>query len=215
MMSPSFFSSSAAFELLIQANQHKFDRDHRTALTLYLAALERFGESAELLAAIADCYFVLDRNPDEPEEPYERAIAWMRRAIALAPENARLHAHLAQFYELGTLEVDRAAEEYRTAINLNPHDVWALVGATSLSGLPEEVVSLDEAITWCERAVQLEPDEPDYHLRLGVLYHEAGRVADAKRACLRALLCPRPLDPQFVRRLEEVAGIDGEPPAPR
>ncbi len=216
MMSQPFFLSSAAFELLLQANQRKSDGDDRTALTLYLAALERFGESAELLAAIADCYFALALgNPKETGENHQQAIAWMRRAIALAPENARLHAHLAQFYELGTLEVDRAAEEYRTAINLNPHDVWALFNAASLAGMPEEVVSLDEAITWLERAVQLEPDEPDYHLRLGVLYHEAGRVADAKRACLRALLCPRPLDPQFVRRLKEVAGIDREPPAPR
>jgi len=136
-------------------------------------------------------------------------------AVWVAPVDARLHAHLADFYHLGLLEVERAAEEYRTAINLNPHDIWDLLGAASLAGVPEEVVSLDEAITWCERAVQLEPDDPDYHLRLGDLYHQAGRVADAKRACLRALLCPRPLDPQFVRGLKEAAGIGGEPPAPR
>ena len=209
MTSQSLFGSSPALSLLVRANKLKSEGDEQAALMLYFEALERFGESAELLAAIADCYFSLALgNPDETGENYERAISWMKRAIALAPNDPRLHAHLAQFYELGTLEYEKAAEEYRKAIELNPNDVWTLFNAASLYGVPEEVVSLEEAINWLERAVQLEPDDPIYHARLGEFYYKAGRVSDAEREWRRALLCPRPLDIGYVRMIEEAMGID-------
>jgi len=208
MKSQSFFVSSTALGLLIRANKLKADGDDRAALALYFEVLERFGESAELLAAIADCYFSLALgNPDETGENHEQAVSWMKRAIALAPNSPRLHAHLAQFYALGTLEYEQAAEEYRRAIELNPHDVWTLFNATSLHGVPEQVVTLEEAINWLERAVQLEPDNPNYHARLGEFYREAGRPLDAMREWIRALLCPRPLDPGYVQMVEEAIGI--------
>jgi len=73
--------------------------------------------------------------------------------------------------------------------------------------VPEQVVTLEEAINWLERAVQLEPDNPNYHARLGEFYREAGRPLDAMREWIRALLCPRPLDPGYVQMVEEAIGI--------
>jgi len=108
MKSQSFFVSSTALGLLIRANKLKADGDDRAALALYFEVLERFGESAELLAAIADCYFSLALgNPDEPGENHEQAVSCMKRAIALASNSPRLHAHLAQFYALGPLSTNR------------------------------------------------------------------------------------------------------------
>lgn len=197
--------------MLFQANEMKRKNDYQGSLTLYLQVVEQTGETVEALAAVANCYFSLAlHNPYEQGENYDKAIAWMERAIALSPDNARLHAALAQFYELGTLDYEQAAKEYRKAIALNPNDVWALVGATSLYGVPEEVVTLDEAINWLERATQLEPDDPNYHHRLGDLYDKAGRTADAEREWLRALLCPRPLDPGPARTVKIALGTDSE-----
>lgn len=204
-------TSRALFSLLLKANQLKLEGKEQAALKVYFEILERYGESAELLAAIADCYFSLALgNPNETGENHERAIVWMKRAVALAPKNARLHAHLAQFYALGTLEYERAAEEYRRALELNPYDARTLFNAASLYDVPEEVVTLEEAIDWLERAVQLEPDEPVYHARLGELYYKAGRVSDAEREWLSALLCPRPLDQGYIQTIKEGMGIGKE-----
>jgi len=168
--------------------------NHRAALAAYLEILELSGESAHLCAVIADCHFMMAVG-HEAAEHFHEAVNWMERAVALAPGEGRLHAHLGQYYSTAVLDYGRSASEYREAIRLSPYDHSALVGSASLYGVPEGVVSLDEATGWMEMAVQLEPDEAWYHDRLAELYREAGRVTDSKREGLRALLCARPLDP--------------------
>jgi tetratricopeptide (TPR) repeat protein len=189
--------------LLVRANELRRQKDYRAALALYLEALERFGENADLLAMIAGCHFSLAlHDPHETGQNYRESVAWMEKAIALAPNDARLHANLADYHQLGTLDYEQAAREYRRAMELNPSDVRAIIGTAALYGVPEEVVTLEEAISWLERATQLEPDKPDYRARLGQFYHEAGRVLDAEREWLKALLCPQPLDPGYVQMIE-------------
>ncbi len=196
-------------KLLVQANELRARRDYQAALAFYLKALEQWGENVELLAAVAYCYFALAAyNPRESGQNYAEAIAWMQKAVALAPDNAWLHANLAQFYQLGILDYEQAAREFRTAVRLAPYDALILFNAASLYGLPESVVLLEEAINWLEHAVQLAPDEPNYHVRLGQLYHEAGRTADAERECLRALLCSQPLDSGAVQTIKRVLNLD-------
>jgi tetratricopeptide (TPR) repeat protein len=194
---------------LLQANELKRKKEYKEVISLYIKEIERVGENADLYAAIAICFFSLAlRNPDETGENHNEAIAWMRKAIALAPDDSRMHAHLGQFYELGTLDYDQAALEYRKAIELSPYDVRILFDATSLYGPPESVVTLDEAINWLERAVRLEPDNPNYHVRLGDLYREAGQLSDAKLEYLRALLCPKPLDTIQTKAIKIKLGIE-------
>jgi tetratricopeptide (TPR) repeat protein len=93
---------------------------------------------------------------------------------------------------------------------LLPTDVTALTGAASLYGLPENVVSLQEAIGWLEYATQLEPDDPNYHFRLGQLCFEAGRAAKAKKEWLRALTCPKPISLSQARTIESVLARNDE-----
>lgn len=186
--------------LLIRANELRRQGDYSAALTLYLELLDRFRESPDLLpnlyAEIASCYDSLTR--------FDEAVAWIEKAIALAPNDAYWHYNLAEYHWLGTLDLEQAAREFRKAIELNPYDASVFVAAAALYEHPEEVVTLDEAIGWLERAVQLEPGNPWYHARLGEYYYKAGRGEDAKREWAISLLCGPPLEPGYVQMIEEL-----------
>jgi len=185
--------------LLLRANDLRRRQEYRAAADLYLSAIGRFGETADLVAEIGFCFFALSE--------FDQAVAWAERAVALAPDDARAHTDLAKHLSLGTLDLDRAAREYRRAIEINSQSVRALVGAASLYGVPEHVVTREEAIGWLERVTQLEADNPNWHARLGQLYHEAGRLADAERAWGRAMLCATPLDSGYIEMIKRAFDI--------
>ena len=192
--------------LLIRANELRRQGDYSAALALYLELLDRFREStnllADLLAEIASCYNALYR--------FDEAIAWVEKAIALAPNDARWHANLAEYHWLGTLDKEQAAREFRKAIELNPNDARVLGNAAALYNEPEGVVTLEEAISWLERAVQLEPNNPLYHARLGECYYEAGRIEDAKREWVISLLCGPPLEPGNAETIRKRLSSDSD-----
>jgi len=205
MTEPTTSGFTTYIGLLAKANELRHQEDYEAAIALYIKSIEYFGESADLLAVVASCYFALaGGTPDETGRNFEAAILWMEKAIELAPNDARLHADLAQYYALGFPDYERAIQEYRKAIELDPHSKEALAGAAALYGVPEEVVTLDEAIGWLERVVQLDPNDPNHHFRLGKLYWEAGRSADAEKEWLKALLCPQPLASGSARMIESV-----------
>lgn len=210
MSNQSFNEPEEAIRLLTQANEARLQGECESSLALYLQAREQFGENADLLAVIASCYFSLAGKPTETGRNLNETVSWMERAVALRPDDARLHTMLAEYYSLALLDYERAASEYRNAIELNPTDVSALVGGAALYGVPEEVVRLDEAIIWLERVIQLEPNDPNYHFRLGDFYRLARRQDDAKREWSRALLCPRPLDPGPNNTIKASLGVQNK-----
>jgi len=188
MTKPYASESEKLVSLLHQANEMRNRGEYEAALLLYFDVLHKFGESADLLAMIASCYYHLSK--------YYEAVFFIEKAIKLAPDDACLYAALGEYHALGTLEVEWAAEAFRKAIELNPNSAEVLAdAATLLWDLPERVITIDEGINWLERATQLSPNNPEYHFRLGVLYWEVGRVVDAEREWVKALLCSRPLEP--------------------
>lgn len=194
---------SKLVNLLQQANELRSRGEYQAALEIYFNALHQFDESVELLAMIASCYFHLSK--------YYEAVFFIEKALRIAPDDARLHAALGEYHVLGTLEVELAAEEYRRAIELNPNYAAALADAAILLGdLPEEVVTMAEAISWLERATQIEPDNPNYHFSLGEMYWEAGRVAEAEHEWIRALLCSRPLHPDNAETIRKRLSTDND-----
>ncbi len=200
------------FGLLAGANELRSRKDYEGAITLYTRCIKLFGDSADLLGVVAECYFALAFSPtDQTGRSFREAILWMEKAVELAPTDARLHAHLAQYYQLGVPDPEKAAPEYRKAIELDPDLTGALVGAASLYGVPEEVVALDEAIGWLERVVQLDPDDPNHHYRLGKLYREAGHSSDAEKEWVKALLCPLPLGAGPLRHLSQSWHLEAVP----
>lgn len=185
---------------LSTANQSRQEWEYRQAVDSYKAAILRFGESAYLIRALANCYFQIGLYEGD-WTAYQLAIDWIKKAINLEPNNDQLHTELGKFYSIGTLEYQEAAQEYRIAIELNPYNLSALLSGVALYGVPEKVVTLEEAIVWFERVVQLEPAHPTHHFRLGKLYHEAGKNQKAETEWLRALLCPRPLNSSIERAI--------------
>jgi len=196
-------------ETFLKANALRRQDHPAEALSLYQVILRETGTSSDVLAAIAYCYSALAcGNPKETGENHQLAIDWIKKAIALSPDDARLHACLAEYYWLGIPDYEQAAKEYRTAISLAPYHLSSLVNAAALYGSPEEVVTLEEAITWLERATSLEPNDPNWHARLGELYHQAGRLLDAKQEWRRALLCPKLLEPGYAQIIAEAIELE-------
>lgn len=198
--------SGNLYSLLVQANELKSRADYHGALSLYLKAFEQVGERVDLFVLIAYCHGAICMQEGSDAVCFE-AIHWMKRAIALEPTNGHLYADLGEIYHLGILDYEQAAEAFRNALALNPDDLQALRGAAALYGVPEDVVTLEEAIGWTEHALHLDPD-PDIHVYLGDLYFGAGRVSEARGEWLKALLCPRPLDLRVSRSVEKRLSTD-------
>jgi tetratricopeptide (TPR) repeat protein len=108
---------------------------------------------------------------------------------------------------LGLLECERSAQEYRTAIALGAKDESTFRGAAMLYGLPEDVVTLEEAIEWLEAAAGIAPEDPNIWGRLGQICHQAGRESEALAYWSKALLCPHPLEQGYLSVIERATGI--------
>lgn len=193
--------------LLVQASELKRSKDYRAALACYFKVLEEGNESAALLSSVAFCYFAIALSPQGTDQDCFESVSWVEKAIALEPHNSFLYTCLGEYCSLATLDYKRAAQAYRKAIYLDPCNLKALVGAAALYGVPEEVVTLEEAINWLERAVQLDPDDPNHHFRLGELYHEAGCLSDAEEEWVRSLLCSQPLASDLVQTVKSTLKV--------
>lgn len=178
---------------MLQANQFRQTGEYRKALNIYHELLRNYGETGDVDQLMAYCYFQLALYGGN-EENYEDAVVWIEKAISFSPRNSQLYGFLGEIHSIGTLDYVAAINAYRTAIDLNPNNVHALVSGAGLFGVPEEVLTLEEAINWLEKAVQVEPDNGINHFNLGIRYHDAGQYSKAKQEWLRALSCPRPLD---------------------
>jgi adenylate cyclase len=109
------------------------------------------------------------------EHDYGLAEAEFERAISLNPSNAL--AHLWQGFLLTTVNrFDEATREFRTTSELDPlYGDAGLRIAQCLSG------DFASAIASAERARDGQPDNPQNHLQLAVVYADAGRRTDARR----------------------------------
>ncbi len=204
MADPTALEVSAGVELLLQANQERRQARYLTALDLYLESIKLLGDNARILAAIASCYYAMCFSQSGDQGACLSAVQWTERAIALEPDNALLYADLGEYCELATLDYEKAAWAFRRAIELEPCRVRPYLGASSLYGVPEGVVSLQEAICWLERVVELLPNDPVWHILLAERYAEAGRVSDATSEATVALVCQQPLAEGDVERVRRV-----------
>ena len=189
-----------SIELLIRANQLREMREYQQALKIYINVVRQSAETVDLDQMIAYTYFQLGLNEGD-ETNYHMALVWINKAIALAPDKSHLYDILGMFHSLGTLNYQGAANAFRKAIELNPNNVHALVSGAALYNVPEEVITLAEAINWLKQAVQIEPNDPNYHLNLAILFKKAGNSLEVKNECLNALMCPRPLDKSIAKTI--------------
>jgi tetratricopeptide (TPR) repeat protein len=152
----------------------------------------------------------------EKKSQAEQALAYAKRAVALAPDNAVNVLSLAICYgKMGVFSDTRTKIEYSRLVRveaeraaaLDPDYDWAHhvlgrwhhevagLGATTrmfvrviYGGLPD--ASHEEAIRRLEKAVALAPTRVPHHVELGFAYRGAGRAADAEASFKRALALP-------------------------
>ena len=120
-------------------------------------------------------------------EQSDKAEASLRRALALEPQNAAANFNLGLLLgELGRL--DEAREKLRTALKSNPQ----MAAAAYNLGVMLAKDSLDEALTWCEKAHQLRPDDPKYAHTLAFYLRQKGNN-DQAIGLLRQVIQQEPL----------------------
>jgi tetratricopeptide (TPR) repeat protein len=188
---------------LIQANNYRLAGEYRKALHIYQELIGNLGETSEIDQLIAGCYYQLGLYGND-EDNYIEAVIWIEKAIILSPMNSQLYDILGEIHSIGTLNYEASIKAYRTAIDLNPNNVHALVNGAGLYGVPEEVISMEEAINWLEQAVQVEPDNASIHFNLGMRYYEGGQISKAKKEWERALSCPLPLEAVLSRTIRKL-----------
>ncbi|PZR99070.1 MAG: hypothetical protein DLM69_07775 [Candidatus Chloroheliales bacterium] len=187
---------------LFRANELRTQRRFEEAIKIYTQLAQEGSENAELLAVIGECYYEFASVARNADECNLKAIQWLERAVAMAPNDASLHARLALLYWLAVLDYEHSASEFRIAIELNPNNPDTLLGAAGSYGEPSSAVSLEEALRWLEMAIRIDPNNPQYYLRLGDLYDSAGQTENAEQAWTKALLCTKAVDVMFTRGLE-------------
>lgn len=187
---------------LLKANELRTQRRFEEALEMYTQLAQGGNESAELLAVIGECYFEFAGVASNGDECNLKAIQCLERAVAMAPNDASLHARLALLHWLAVLDYEHSAREFRIAIELNPNNPDTLLSAAGIYGVPGGYVSLEEALRWLEMATKIDPNNPLYYYRMGDVYNSDGQAQNAEQAWTKALLCTKAVDVMFTRGLE-------------
>ncbi|XP_038108368.1 protein O-mannosyl-transferase TMTC2 [Culex quinquefasciatus] len=145
---------------------------------------ERFQRAAleaqpDHIAAHLSYGSMLARNSSRTSE----AEQWFRRALRLAPADASVHHHYAEF--LTTVRRTAEAIQHRVnAAELAPSDYSLVTAAASALRLLDRKV---EAERWYRQAVNLRPEEARAHTNLGAILHLLGRPQEAAHSYREAL----------------------------
>ena len=140
-----------------------------------------------------------------------RARSLVQRALELDPESSEAHAARGNLAMQGELDWKLAEEEFQKALQLNPSSA----PSHAWYGLLLEVLGrFPESIRQYEAAVELDPGQSIYRLRMAMTYGRMKRF-DAAVDLLREQVAARPESPQVrdnlargllnARRLDEAA----------
>ena len=114
-------------------------------------------------------------------EEFERSIAEAELALKLNPYNAMALMGLGNRLDLAG-DTEEGIEKMKQGIKLSPRDPFQ---ATIIASLSRALLSINEhgeALSWIERAISLQADNPDFHFRHGVCLACLDRVEDARHA---------------------------------
>jgi tetratricopeptide (TPR) repeat protein len=106
------------------------------------------------------------------------------RVILTTPLSARAHALLGAAI-LGAGEFGMSVEEFKTAITLNPNEALAVAGLAMVDFYENRLAT---AIPGLRRAVNMDPDEPDFIFHLGQACARSEKYREAADAYERFLM---------------------------
>lgn len=141
---------------------------------------------------------------------FQPALEYAQRAVELNAKSALVHRLLGEIYA----EIDQpeeAIQSYKRAIKYNPADGPALSALGILfdqQGERGEIAAL-----FCEQSLAVEPDNALFGLRLAGLYHQQGRLEDAKRVLKTALEQDYPGAKALMQSIENVLAPAAEDPS--
>jgi arylsulfatase A-like enzyme/tetratricopeptide (TPR) repeat protein len=115
-------------------------------------------------------------SPDA-NSPASQRVPLLRRALAEDPSNPAIYYHLGGEYARSGRATE-AAKLYQDGIRNGLTNAWLF---SRLAYLSMQRGNKDEAITFFEKAAQLNPSDSESLNDLGMAYLETGRLADAER----------------------------------
>jgi tetratricopeptide (TPR) repeat protein len=161
--------------------------------------------------------FALDEKKPEAEAAYREALAASRRAVRLDPDGWEGHSGLAAnvgrmaLFEGGKAKIEMSKEvkaEAERALALNPKDDRAMhvlarwnrsiatlnlfektAAKVAFGGVPEGA-SVNNAVTWFEKAIAVAPDYANHRLELGRTYLALDLKDKAREQLELAVKCP-------------------------
>ncbi|MDP3571697.1 MAG: tetratricopeptide repeat protein [Archangium sp.] len=123
---------------------------------------------------IIDAYLFLSRNFMR-DRRFKEAAPVLENGLAQAPDNAAMRVGMGElaFHERN---LERAENEFKKAIELNPYSADAHLGASLVS---QERGKFELAATQVEKALELNPRIPGGRLQRGVALWKLGRLDEA------------------------------------
>ncbi len=165
----------------------------------------QFEEKSQWNAAVLELNRALRYEPRNPGilielgivlgelKDWNRAIATLRKAAAIAPDSTRVHYNLAVTLDRANPGTGSGSSEYRKVLKLDPQHVDSLINLAANIGDQNR----QEARKLTERALQLDPESPQAHFNLGLLLRNGGDQKGAMQALQRAIqLGPETLEPR-------------------
>jgi len=170
--------------------------------------------------------FQLDERKPEAEAAYAEAVKASRRSVRLDPKGWEGHSGLAAnlgrlaLFEGGKKRIEMSREvkaEADRALELNPRDSRSMHvlarwnrGIAELNafektaaklvygGLPEGA-TMNNAVSWFEKAIKVDPNFLNHHLELGRTYLDLKLPDKAREQFELALKCPKmsPFDDEY------------------
>ena len=110
---------------------------------------------------------------------YKEALKEASLGLVECPESFSLHTLMSQAY-INLDQLDPAEQSITTAIRLEPENPY---GYYIRSHLMREKKAFNKELSMAQRAVQLDPEDPDYLYRLSEAYMQSGMIKQAKDAC--------------------------------
>jgi TolB-like protein len=182
----------AAFDAYLRGKSLErqwFDQKHMSEMiAAYQEAIRndpKFAKAYVELSAAQNLYANFFGNGDAEERShFEQSRANAEKAGELAPGLGSAHAVLASVEARGFQEYARAQNEYELALSAAPNDTYALLGSGEFK---IDMGHTDAGLEELNRAVALDPLNPESHLDLGIGLQYSGRYQPAIEAFNRAL----------------------------
>lgn len=153
-------------EQLISEAEALWKQGQRKEAIEKLEALRRrFDNDLEILRRLARMYFHY-HEADVGQKVVDLCLEILR----IEPEDVETRMLLATAYWVRLVEYEKAAEEYRKVIQIDPSQLEAYTGIAAI--YPE--VSAEEALEALKKAVALQPDNGDLCNSLATMYRYVG-----------------------------------------